>query len=601
MLKRTHACGEITEEHIGQEVTLNGWVDTRRDLGGVVFIELRDRSGLMQIVFNPEANKELHELSSKLRNEFVIGVKGIVAFRPEDNINKNLKTGIFEIHPTDMEIMNVSKTPPFEIKDDLNVDETVRLKYRYLDLRRHRMQEIIQLKHNVSKFMRDYLDERGFYEIETPILTKSTPEGARDYLVPSRVNPGTFFALPQSPQIFKQILMVAGLEKYFQIARCFRDEDLRADRQPEFTQLDVEMSFVEREDILDLMEGLMVGLIKKIKGIDIPRPIRRLTFDESMNMYGSDKPDTRFGMELIELTDVMAESSFSAFADIAKRKGKVKALKLDKMASSMTRNQLDMLRKQAVKFGAKDLTWFIFNEDGTVKSPIAKFFKEEEIERIKSVAKAENGDILLIAGDSLKVVANVLGRLRLEFGKKLNLIDESKYELLWIVDFPLFEWNENEKRWDPQHHPFVMPQLDKLHYLETDTPEKCVADMYDLVLNGFELGSGSIRIHKKEIQQKMFELINIDEEVIKQKFGFMLNAFEYGAPPHGGIGLGLDRILMIFAGTDNLRDVIAFPKTNTASCLMSDAPNTVDDAQLKELHLRVTHNPNKEESGKSQN
>jgi aspartyl-tRNA synthetase len=585
-LKRSHGCGELTKDHAGQEVTLMGWVDTRRDLGGLVFIELRDRSGIIQVVFNPEENKEVHELSSKLRSEFVIAVKGTLRVRPEDSINTNMASGGIEVYAGFLEILNTAKTPPFEIRDDVNVEEALRLKYRYLDLRRPSMQQKIKTRHNVTQMVRNHMSSRGFYEIETPMLTKRTPEGARDYLVPSRVHPGEFYALPQSPQIFKQILMVAGYEKYFQIVRCFRDEDLRADRQPEFTQIDIEMSFVQQEDVLNLVEEMVVNLIREFKGVDLPKPIPRLTYQQAMDLYGSDKPDTRFGMELVDLTEVMANSGFNAFADLAKTGGKVKALKLEKM-SEMSRNELDMLRDKSVKLGAKGLTWFIYNQDGSLKSPVAKFFTEAELEQVKTAAKAENGDVLLIVGDTYDIVANVLGRFRLDFGKKLNLIDSSKFNLLWVVDFPLLEWDSKENSWAAKHHPFTSPKPEHLELLDSD-PGKCMANAYDLVLNGYELGGGSIRIHRKDVQKKMFNVLGLSDEEAKFKFGFLMDAFEYGAPPHGGLALGLDRIVMLLTDCDNIRDVIPFPKTQTATDLMTNAPSSVEPKLMKELHIRST-------------
>lgn len=591
-LKRSHSCGELTKEHAGQEVTLMGWVNTRRDLGGLVFIELRDRSGIIQIVFSPELNKDVHELSSKLRNEFVIAIKGKLSLRPDDSININTYHGEIEVYADYLEILNTAKTPPFEIKDEVNVEEALRLKYRYLDLRRPSMQEKIKTRHKVTQFVRNFMNNKDFYEIETPMLTKRTPEGARDYLVPSRVHPGEFYALPQSPQIFKQILMIAGYEKYYQVVRCFRDEDLRADRQPEFTQIDIEMSFIQQEDILNLVESLMVNLIKEFKGKDIISPIPRFTYQEAMDRYGSDKPDTRFGMELIDLTEMMSKSGFNAFAQLANNGGKVKALKLDKM-SEMSRNELDMLRDKSVKLGAKGLTWFIYNQDGTLKSPVSKFFTEEELEQIKAISKAENGDVLLIVGDDYDTVANVLGRFRLDYGKKLNLIDNSKFNLIWVIDFPLLEWDPKEQNWAAKHHPFTSPKPEHLEYLDT-APGKCKANAYDLVLNGYELGGGSIRIHRKDVQKKMFTVLGLSDEEAKYKFGFLMDAFEYGAPPHGGLALGLDRIVMLLTDCDNIRDVIPFPKTQTATCLMTNAPSSVEPQLLKELHIRSTFLKEKE-------
>ncbi|GIW23260.1 MAG: aspartate--tRNA(Asp/Asn) ligase [Candidatus Sericytochromatia bacterium] len=587
LLKRSHSCGELSKSDLGKNVVLAGWVDTRRDLGGVVFIELRDRSGIIQVVFSPENNKETHELSSKLRSEYVIAVEGVLRERPEDSINKNVYNGDIEVYAFKLEILNTSKTPPFEIADNINVDEALRLKYRYLDLRRPIMQKRIKLRHDVSLFVRNYLNEKGFYEIETPMLTKRTPEGARDYLVPSRVHPGNFYALPQSPQIFKQILMVAGYDRYFQIVRCFRDEDLRADRQPEFTQIDIEMSFVKQEDVLNLVENMMVSLIEKFKGIKIDTPIKRLSYKDAMNLYGSDKPDLRFGMELIDLTEMMSKTSFNAFAELKEKGGIVKALKLENMSDKISRNELDTLRDKVIKMGGKGLTWFIFNQDSSIKSPILKFFTENEINSIKDIAKINNGDVLLILGDDYDVASDILGRLRLEYGKKLNLIDNSKFSLLWIVDFPLFEWDKEEKRWVAKHHPFTSPKLKHIELLETD-PGNCFANAYDLVLNGYELGGGSIRIHRKDLQQKMFKVLGLTDEEAKQKFGFMMDAFEYGAPPHGGLALGLDRIVMLLADCDNIRDVIPFPKTQTATCLMTNAPSSVEPKLMKELHIKST-------------
>ena len=583
-LKRSHGCGELTKEHVGQEVTLMGWVDTRRDLGGVVFIELRDRSGLLQVVFYPDVNKDVHELSSKLRSEFVVAIKGKLSLRPDDSINKNNINGDIEVYADHLEILNTAKTPPFEINDNVNVDEVLRLKYRYLDLRRPVMQNRLKTRHQVTQFVRNYMDNKGFYEIETPMLTKRTPEGARDYLVPSRVHPGEFYALPQSPQIFKQILMVAGYEKYFQIARCFRDEDLRADRQPEFTQIDIEMSFINQEDILNLVEEMVTKLFKDFRGVEYSQAIPRLTYQQAMDMYGSDKPDTRFGMEFIDLTQMMSTSGFNAFAELAQNGGKVKALKLEKM-SDMSRNELDNLRDKAVKLGAKGLTWFIYNNDGTLKSPVAKFFTEEELNQVKTTANIQNGDVLLIVADTYDIVSNVLGRFRLDLAKKLNLIDQTKFSLLWVVDFPLLEWDDDAKRWSAKHHPFTSPKPEHIDLLDTD-PGNCLANAYDLVLNGYELGGGSIRIHRKDIQKKMFTVLGMTDEEAKNKFGFLMDAFEYGAPPHGGLALGLDRIIMLLTGCDNIRDVIPFPKTQTATCLMTNAPSNVEPQLMKELHIK---------------
>jgi len=586
-LERSHKCGELSKNDVGKVVTVTGWVDTRRDLGGVVFIELRDRSGTIQVVFSPENNKETHELSSRLRSEYVIAIQGILRERPSESINPNVYNGDIEVYASKLEILNQSKTPPFEIVDNVNVDEALRLKYRYLDLRRPVMQKRIKLRHDISLFLRNYLNDKGFFEIETPMLTKRTPEGARDYLVPSRVHPGLFYALPQSPQIFKQILMVAGYDRYFQIVRCFRDEDLRADRQPEFTQIDIEMSFVKQEDVLNLVEDMMVSMIEKFKGIKIEKPIKRLSYKEAMDLYGSDKPDLRFGMELIDLTDMMSKTSFNAFSELKQKGGVVKALKLENMAEKISRNELDTLRDRVIKMSGKGITWFIFNYDSSIKSPIAKFFTEDEINLIKNISKVNKGDVLLILGDEYEVASDILGRLRLEYGKKLNLIDESKFSLLWIVDFPLLEWDKEEKKWTAKHHPFTSPKPEHIELLEKD-PGNCFANAYDLVLNGYELGGGSIRIHRKDLQQKMFQVLGLSDEEAKQKFGFMMDAFEYGAPPHGGLALGLDRIVMLLSDCDNIRDVIPFPKTQTATCLMTNAPSSVEPKLMKELHIKST-------------
>lgn len=591
-LSRTHSCGELTKEHEGKEITLMGWVDTRRDLGGVVFIELRDRSGIIQVVFSPDINNDFHELSSKLRSEFVVAVKGKLRLRPDDSINNDMVNGDIEIYADYLEILNQSKTPPFSISDSSHIEETLRLKYRYLDLRRPIMQDRLKVRHKVTQFVRNYMDNNGFYEIETPMLTKRTPEGARDYLVPSRVHPGQFYALPQSPQIFKQILMVAGYEKYFQVARCFRDEDLRADRQPEFTQIDIEMSFIKQEDIIELVENMVVKMLKEFKGIELQQPIQRLTYEKAMDLYGSDKPDLRFGMELIDLSAVMEKSSFNAFADLVKGGGTVKVLKLEKM-SEMSRNELDTLRDKAVKMGAKGLTWFIYNQDGTLKSPIAKFFTEQELAEIKATADAKAGDVLLVLGDTYDIAVTILGRYRCDFAKKMGLIDNSKFALAWIVDFPLLEWDADEKRWGAKHHPFTSPKAEHIEFLDTD-PGKCLANAYDLVLNGYELGGGSIRIHRKDIQKKMFSVLGMSDEEAKTKFGFLMDAFEYGAPPHGGLALGLDRIVMLLTDCDNIRDVIPFPKTQTATCLMTSAPGEVEPKLMRELSIRSTVVPKEE-------
>lgn len=584
--KRSHHCGLLTKQEAGEEVTLCGWVAKRRDHGGLIFIDLRDRSGIVQVVVAPTTAGESFGVAEDVRNEYVLQITGNVRLRTEDTINRNIDTGEIEIVACELEVLNASKTPPFYIQDGVDVDENVRLKYRYLDLRRPEMQKNLILRHKVTKLMRDYLDTRDFVEIETPMLTKSTPEGARDYLVPSRVNPGKFYALPQSPQIFKQLLMVSGMERYFQIARCFRDEDLRADRQPEFTQLDIEMSFVDAEDVMNMMEGLVSFIFKGALGKEVSIPFQCLTWDEAMDRYGSDKPDLRFEMELIDMSDVVKGSDFKVFNAIIEDGGQVKAINV-KGYGNIARRELDALVDFVGIYGAKGLAWIMVNEDGSVKSPIAKFFAAEQVEAILKAGAAEPGDLLLFVADKKAVVAQALGALRLEMAKRRNLIDEDKLAFTWVVDFPMFEYNEDEKRYVAMHHPFTAPRKEDLEYL-TSEPGRVYAKAYDMVLNGTEIGGGSIRIHQRDVQKKVFEAIGLTEEEAKEKFGFLMDAFEYGAPPHGGIAFGLDRLIMIMAKRPSIRDVIAFPKTQSASCLMSQAPNDVDDKQLRELHIRTS-------------
>ncbi|AMA72171.1 MULTISPECIES: aspartate--tRNA ligase [Aneurinibacillus] len=582
--QRNVFCGTLRRTDVGKEVVLNGWVQKRRDLGGVIFVDLRDRTGIVQIVFNPEINPEAHAVGDKLRSEYVVSVKGKVVERDPETVNPNLETGEIEVQVNEIEIINQAKTPPFFIEDNIDVDEQIRLKYRYLDLRRPEMYKTMELRHKVTKLFRDYLDSKGFLEIETPMLTKSTPEGARDYLVPSRVNPGEFFALPQSPQIFKQLLMVAGYERYFQIVRCFRDEDLRADRQPEFTQVDIETSFLNMEELMSMMEEMMAKVCKEVLNIDIETPFQRLTYAEAMDRYGSDKPDLRFGMELVDISDIAENCGFQVFSSTMKKGGQVKGINV-KGCAHYSRKDVDELMKFAGRYGAKGLAWMAFKDD-EIKGPIAKFFTEEEIAAIKDRMQVENNDLLLFVADKPKVVADSLGALRLKFGKELGLIDESKFAFAWVVDFPLLEWDEEAKRYVALHHPFTRPRPEDVELFDTD-PGKIRAQAYDMVLNGFEIGGGSMRIYKRDVQEKMFKALGFSQEEAQEKFGFLLDAFEYGTPPHGGIAFGLDRIVMILAGRSSLRDTIAFPKTASARDFMTDAPSTVDPKQLEELSIRV--------------
>ncbi|KZE43502.1 aspartate--tRNA ligase [Rossellomorea marisflavi] len=585
MPKRTTYCGNVTESFIGETITIKGWVQKRRDLGGLIFIDLRDREGIVQVVFNPDLSQEALELAERIRNEYVISVTGSVVARGEGTVNPNLKTGKIEIHAEDVQIINEAKTPPFMIDDQMEVSEDVRLKYRYVDLRRPAMAETFRMRHNVTTSFRSFLNENGFLDVETPILTKSTPEGARDYLVPSRVHQGEFYALPQSPQIFKQLLMVSGFDRYYQIARCFRDEDLRADRQPEFTQIDMEMSFMEQEDIILLVEEMMAKLMKDVKGLDIDSVFPRMTYDEAMSRYGSDKPDTRFAMELIDVSEIVKDSGFKVFAGAVAGGGQVKLINVKGAASNYSRKDIDGLTEFVSRYGAKGLAWLKVEEEG-LKGPISKFVSEEDASNLSSAAQAETGDLLLFVADKKSVVADALGALRLKLGKELGLIDESVFNFLWVTDWPLLEFDEGDNRYYAAHHPFTMPVREDLELLETN-PGEVRAQAYDLVLNGYELGGGSLRIYERDIQEKMFSVLGFSKEEANEQFGFLLEAFEYGTPPHGGIALGLDRLVMLLAGRSNLRDTIAFPKTASASCVLTDAPGGVSEAQLKELSLSL--------------
>lgn len=584
-MSRTHYCGEVSEAAIGQRVSLKGWVQKRRDLGGLIFVDVRDRSGIVQVVFNPEISEPAAQIGEKLRNEFVVHIDGLVVARAEGQINAAMKTGKIEVQVDHASIINAAKNPPFAIEDNTDVNEDLRLKYRYLDLRRPAMYETFKMRSDVTKSIRRFLDEEGFLEVETPILTKSTPEGARDYLVPSRVHDGEFYALPQSPQLFKQMLMVSGFDKYYQIARCFRDEDLRADRQPEFTQVDMEMSFKTMEEIIEMNERLMVQMMKDVKGVDIEAKFQRMKYTEAMDRFGSDKPDVRFGLELVNVSDLVKDSSFKVFSGAVANGGQVKLINVKGVAANYSRKDIDALGEFAAVYGAKGLAWLKVEADG-VKGPIAKFFEGEAAAALTERAEAEAGDLLLFVADSASVVADALGALRLKFGKELGLIDNSVYKFLWITDWPLFEYDEKDGRYYAAHHPFTMPFEEDIEKLDSE-PQNVRAQAYDLVLNGYELGGGSLRIYRRDIQEKMFKTLGFSDEEARAQFGFLMDAFEYGTPPHGGIAFGLDRLVMLLAGRTNLRDTIAFPKTASASDLLMDAPSPVSGAQLEELSLSL--------------
>ncbi|MGN0659823.1 MAG: aspartate--tRNA ligase [Emergencia sp.] len=583
LFKRTHMCGELNIENAGQEVVLNGWVAKQRSLGGLIFADLRDKTGIVQITFDDTIPEEVFKLAESLRSEFVVGVKGTVKERASKN--PNLPTGEIEVFATDLVVYSHSDTPPIYVKDDDNVDDNLRLKYRYLDLRKLKMQQNLRFRHQVTKLARDYFDENGFTEIETPILIKSTPEGARDYLVPSRVNQGHFYALPQSPQLFKQLLMVSGCDRYMQIAKCFRDEDLRADRQPEFTQIDLEMSFVDQDDVIAMQEGFLKRVFGELMGIEIQTPLPRMTYDEAMERYGSDKPDTRFGFELKSLNETVKDTEFKVFADALAGGGDVRGICIDGGSPKFSRKDIDKLTDQAKHYGAKGIVW-IRVEEGEYKSSVNKFFTQEQLAEIASVFDAKAGDLILIAADRPKIVFDSLGFLRRHIAGQLGLLDDSQYNLLWVTDFPMFEKDDETGELKAMHHPFTNPKAEDIPMLDTE-PEKVKADAYDIVLNGVELGGGSIRIHDADLQAKMFRVLKLTDEECQEKFGFLLEAFKYGVPPHGGLAYGLDRLVMLLTGASSIREVMAFPKNQNAQCMVCEAPGVVEDTQLEELGIQL--------------
>ncbi|HAR4568885.1 TPA: aspartate--tRNA ligase [Staphylococcus aureus] len=588
MSKRTTYCGLVTEAFLGQEITLKGWVNNRRDLGGLIFVDLRDREGIVQVVFNPAFSEEALKIAETVRSEYVVEVQGTVTKRDPETVNPKIKTGQVEVQVTNIKVINKSETPPFSINEEnVNVDENIRLKYRYLDLRRQELAQTFKMRHQITRSIRQYLDDEGFFDIETPVLTKSTPEGARDYLVPSRVHDGEFYALPQSPQLFKQLLMISGFDKYYQIVKCFRDEDLRADRQPEFTQVDIEMSFADQEDVMQMGEEMLKKVVKEVKGVEINGAFPRMTYKEAMRRYGSDKPDTRFEMELIDVSQLGRDMDFKVFKDTVENDGEIKAIVAKGAAEQYTRKDMDALTEFVNIYGAKGLAWVKVVEDG-LTGPIGRFFETENVETLLTLTGAEAGDLVMFVADKPNVVAQSLGALRVKLAKELGLIDETKLNFLWVTDWPLLEYDEDAKRYVAAHHPFTSPKEADIAKLGT-APEEAEANAYDIVLNGYELGGGSIRIHDGELQEKMFEVLGFTKEQAQEQFGFLLDAFKYGAPPHGGIALGLDRLVMLLTNRTNLRDTIAFPKTASATCLLTNAPGEVSDKQLEELSLRIRH------------
>lgn len=582
--KRSNFCGELGKKHVDRSVTLMGWVQSRRDHGGVIFVDLRDREGLCQIVFNPEHDPKIHQTAEQLRDEWVIAVKGTVTPRTEETVNPNLKTGEIEVMAEEVRVLNTSKVIPFLIENEVNADELLRLKYRYLDLRRPPMRDNMIFRHKVAAAVRDYLNEDGFIEIETPYFTKSTPEGARDFLVPSRLNEGQFYALPQSPQTLKQTLMISGFDRYYQIVKCFRDEDLRADRQPEFTQIDMEMSFVSEDDVISTVEGMIKTVLQETKGIDVSIPFLRMPYEEAMERYGTDCPDTRFSLELKDISSIFKDSEFKVFRGALEKGGAIKALNLKGGAEKLTRKEIDDLTEYAISLGAKGLAWIRVGEDGW-NSPIVKFLSEEERDLLAEALSMEAGDIVFFGADSVDMVNQVMSSVRLSLGQTLSLIDEEKLEFLWVVDFPLLKYSPKDKRYVAVHHPFTAPKDEDVEKIES-SPGDAASKSYDIVLNGVEIGGGSIRIHRKDIQQKVFDIIGIGEDEAREKFGFLLEALEFGAPPHGGIALGLDRLLMLLSGGESIRDVIAFPKTQKGSCPLTEAPSEVSPEQLLEAGIR---------------
>lgn len=583
---RTHNCGELRESNIKEEVVLCGWISSRRDHGEIIFMDLRDKHGITQIVFDPEKNSETHKKAHELRNEYCVRITGIVARRPDGTINDKLPTGQVEVEVNRIDILSESDTPPFEIKDDIDASEDIRLRYRYLDLRRGSMQEKIRTKHKVYKAINDFLDDEGFTNVETPMLTKSTPEGARDYLVPSRIQRGNFYALPQSPQIFKQLLMVSGLERYYQIVRCFRDEDLRADRQPEFTQLDMEMSFIEQDDILDLCERLFKHIFSEVMGLEVAVPFPRMDYNEAISLYGSDKPDTRFDLFLKDITALVSGCDFKIFKDVAASEGKIIAIAAPGYAS-ISRKDIDELTSFVGEYGAKGLAFFKV-EDGKLNSPIAKFFDEGTLSSLKETTGAKDGDMIFAVADSADVSYEAMGALRLKIGRDKDLIDKEKFNFLWVINFPLFKFNKDEQRWVSEHHPFTSFRPEDMECLDKGEYHKIRSNSYDLVLNGSEIGSGSIRIHRKDIQEKIFEVLGLTKEESRQKFGFLLEAFRYGPPPHGGVAFGMDRLVTLFTKDASIREVIPFPKTQKGTCLLTNAPSEIKNDQLKDLGLKLT-------------